>query len=63
MMKVFGCLAYSHIPKDGRKKFDVKTRKCIFLGYSTNAKAYIDCMIVIVRKLFIADMLFSANLN
>ena len=45
MMKVFGCLAYSHIPKDERKKFDVKTRKCIFLGYSTNVKAYrlYDC--------------------
>ena len=45
MMKVFGCLAYSHIPKDERKKFNVKTRKCIFLGYSTNVKAYrlYDC--------------------
>ena len=45
MMKVFGCLAYSHIPKDERKKVDVKTRKCIFLGYSTNVKAYrlYDC--------------------
>ena len=39
-MKVFGCLAYSNIPKDERKKFDVKTRKCIFLAYSTNVKAY-----------------------
>lgn len=39
-LRVFGCTAYSHIPKDERKKLDNKARKCIFLGYSTNRKGY-----------------------
>ena len=29
----FGCCAYVHIPKVERRKLDVKTRKCILLGY------------------------------
>ena len=32
-LRIFGCTAYSHIPKDERKKLDSKARKCIFLGY------------------------------
>ena len=39
-MRVFGCTAYSHIPKDERQKLDPKTRKCIFLGYPSNRKGY-----------------------
>ena len=39
-LKVFGCAAYPHIPKDERKKLDDKTHKCIFLGYSDNRKGY-----------------------
>ena len=39
-LRVFGCTAYSHIPKDERWKLDTKTRKCIFLGYSSNRKGY-----------------------
>ena len=31
---VFGCIAYSHIPKKKRRKLDSKTQKCIFLGYA-----------------------------
>ena len=37
---MFGCSAYSHIPKDERQKLDNKALKCIFLGYSTNRKGY-----------------------
>ena len=59
---LFGCLVYSHIPKDERKKFDIKTRKCIFWDIALMLKP-IDCIIVIVRKLFIAEMLFSTNFN
>ena len=32
-LRVFGCQAFVHIPKDERKKLDSKSRKCIFLGY------------------------------
>ena len=39
-LRVFGCTAYSHIPKDERRKLDAKAHKCIFLGYSSNRKGY-----------------------
>ena len=39
-LRVFGCTAYSHISQDKRQKLDTKTRKCIFLGYSSNRKGY-----------------------
>ncbi|KAI5343337.1 hypothetical protein L3X38_011213 [Prunus dulcis] len=30
--KVFGCIAYAHIPDEKRKKLDDKGEKCVFLG-------------------------------
>jgi len=38
--KVFGCLAYAHIPDEKRRKLDPKSQACIFVGYSENYKAY-----------------------
>ena len=32
-LRVFGCEAYSHVPKEFRNKLEPKSRKCIFLGY------------------------------
>ena len=39
-LKVFGCVAYSHVSKDQRKKLDPKAKKCIFLGYAAQRKGY-----------------------
>ena len=41
-LRVFGSIAYSHVPADKRKKLDPHTRKCIFTGYgeSSGVKAY-----------------------
>ena len=39
-LRVFGCAAYAHIPKDERGKFDSKARKCILLGYGQKTKGY-----------------------
>ena len=39
-LRVFGCHAYAHIPKQHRKKLDKKTESCLFLGYMTCTKAY-----------------------
>lgn len=33
-MKVFGCLAYRYIPKEFRRKFSEKSKRCIFIGYT-----------------------------
>ena len=38
--KVFGCKAYMHVPKENRKKWDSKTKKCIFVGYTITSKGY-----------------------
>jgi hypothetical protein len=35
-LRVFGCLALVHVPKEKRKKWDPKAKRCAFIGYSTN---------------------------
>ena len=32
-LKIFGCEAFVHIPKENRTKLDDKSMKCIFMGY------------------------------
>jgi len=39
-MKVFGCVAYAHVPNQLRKKLDSKGEKGIFIGHSEESKAY-----------------------
>ena len=39
-LKIFGCLAYVHVPKDARKKLDSKTHTCKFLGIDSNSKTF-----------------------
>ena len=33
-LKIFGCIAYVHVPNELRSKLDSKAEKCIFIGYS-----------------------------
>ena len=39
-LRVFGCKAFVHIPKDERSKLDAKTRQCIFMGYGQDEFGY-----------------------
>ena len=39
-LRVFGCTAYVHIPKDERGKLDSKTKRCTLLGYGSVRKGY-----------------------
>eukprot|EP00253_Pinus_taeda_P005509 PITA_05509 len=39
-MRVFGYVAYAHVPDQLRKKLDSKGEKCVFIGYSDESKAY-----------------------
>ncbi|MCO5597177.1 hypothetical protein L7F22_051253 [Adiantum nelumboides] len=39
-LRVFGCLAYAHIPQQLRGKLDDKAVKCIFVEYSSGSKGY-----------------------
>lgn len=40
-LKVFGSLAYAHIPYEKRHKLDDESVKCIFVGYTDETKGYI----------------------
>ena len=40
-LKVFGCKAFVHVPKEQRTKLDYKATPCIFLGYSEEEFDYI----------------------
>jgi hypothetical protein len=39
-LRVFGCIAYVHVPDEKRSKLDPKAEKCIFIGYSLEQKRY-----------------------
>jgi len=39
-LRVFGCKAFVHVPKDERSKLDAKTRECIFIGYGHDEFGY-----------------------
>ena len=39
-LRVFGCKAFVHNPKDERLKLDVKAKPCIFLGYAYEEFGY-----------------------
>jgi hypothetical protein len=31
--RIFGCKAYALVPKDEHRKLELRSRKCVFLGY------------------------------
>ena len=39
-LRVFGCDAYVHVPKEKRTKLDSKYERCIFIGYTYCLKGY-----------------------
>jgi hypothetical protein len=58
--RVFGCVAYTHVPDARRKKLDDKSVKCIFLGVSEESKAYriynpLSKKIIISRDVIFAE--------
>ena len=62
-LKIFGCLAYSHVAKDERQKLDFKSNKCIFLGYECNVKGY-RLYDVNKKKVFVSrDVIFNEMQN
>eukprot|EP00253_Pinus_taeda_P024252 PITA_24252 len=52
-MRVFGCVAYAHIPNQLRRKLDSKGDKCIFIGYNEESKTYM-LYIRSTKKFFIS---------
>lgn len=38
-LRVFGCLAFAHVPEEKRKKLDCKATEGMMVGYSETSKA------------------------
>jgi transposase InsO family protein len=59
--RIFGCIAYTHVPDAQRRKLDDKSVKCIFLGVSEESKAY-RLYNPISKKIIISrDVIFAEN--
>jgi hypothetical protein len=57
--RVFGCIAYAHVPKQTRSKLDDKSEKCIFIGYDEQSKAY-KLFNPIIKKVIVSrDVVFK----
>jgi transposase InsO family protein len=58
-LRVFGCIAYVHVPDEKKSKLDPKAVKCIFIGYSLKQKGY-KCFNLSTRKLQVnRDVVFD----
>ena len=58
-LKIFGCVCYAHIPDELRTKLDVKSEKCIFIGYSLDQKGY-RCYNPVTKQLRVSrDVVFD----
>jgi hypothetical protein len=60
--KVFGCVAYAHVPEEMRRNIDDRSEKCIFIGYSDQSKAY-RLYNLVTKKLIVRKMLNSKKIN
>jgi hypothetical protein len=57
-LKVFGCEAYVHVPKENRSKIDKKAEKCIFIGYKEGLKGYKLWNLETKKVLYSRDVVF-----
>jgi hypothetical protein len=62
-LKVFGCIAYVHVPNEKKSKLDPKVDKCIFIGYSLKQKGY-RCFNPSIQKLQVnRNVVFDEMVN
>jgi transposase InsO family protein len=60
-LKVFGCVCYAQVPEAKRNKLNARAMRCVFLGYSTQSKAYIVQEIDSERVSVSRDVKFFEN--
>lgn len=60
-LRTFGCIAFSHVPKDERHKLDPKSRKAIMVGYGSETKGYRLYDPVKKTIFFSRDVLFNES--
>jgi hypothetical protein len=47
--KVFGCVAYAHVPEELRRKLDDRSEKCVFLD-TMNSLKHTGCIMLLTRN-------------
>jgi hypothetical protein len=57
-LRVFGCDAYVHVPKENRSKLDKKAEQCIFIGYKYGVKGYKIWNSETKKTVYIRDVVF-----
>ena len=58
-LRVFGCIAYAHVPDVLRKKLDDKAENYIFIGYSQVTKGYKLYNLVTKKVIVSKDVTFD----
>ena len=61
--KIFGCECFVHVPDANRTKWDPKSNKCIFLGYSEGEKGYHLYNHVTKKVIVSRDVVFNERPN
>ncbi|MCO5550434.1 hypothetical protein L7F22_003921 [Adiantum nelumboides] len=56
--KVFGCIAYVHVPNELRAKLNSKAKKCVFIAYSVEQKGY-ECYNLVTRQVRVGRDVFD----
>ncbi|GAA0174548.1 hypothetical protein LIER_27919 [Lithospermum erythrorhizon] len=62
-LRVFGCIAYAHIPKDERTKFDFKSKQCVFLSFEDEKFGYKLYDLVDKKIIRSRDVMFREDLT
>ena len=58
--RIFGCITYSHVPSEKRKKLEPMTKRGIFVGHSKISKAF--CIYLpSLRKTILRDVRFEED--
>lgn len=57
-LRVYGCDAYVHVPKEKQTKLNSKSEKCIFIGYKDGLKGYKLWNLAMRKVVYIRDLVF-----
>lgn len=63
LLRIFGCAAFAHIPKEQRRKLDVKAKELRFVGYAENSKAYRLLHVTTDRIIISRDVIFIEDIE
>ena len=58
-LRVFGCDAFVHVPKEKRTKLDSKFERCSFIGYKDGLKGYRIWNLEIRKVMYNIDVVFN----